>query len=329
MTLTETTLKKGKFKLSGSVEEPTGAWLRVYEEGEDDTYAILFFANENMRIEGDKSDFPYNLRKTGSPTQEVMNIEDRMIVPYFERRDELIQEYFALDEEAQKERSDEFWKVKIPEIDQATDSLMLAFLKEYANTDYGLFMLFLQKYNHPKETIQEIYDRLTPEYRERKDAQGLAFFLATDKLSKGDPAYDFTAIGPDGDEISLFSSPKKYLLVHFTSFGCGPSTLALKDLRELYPIHSDSLEIVRFTSDVSPDLYRSIIERDQLPWNTVWDGKGKYSETLMRYGVRGYPTFALIDENREILEIFSGYGPGHIASKLKTNGITAPVPGGE
>jgi thioredoxin-related protein len=49
----------------------------------------------------------------------------------------------------------------------------------------------------------------------------------------------------------------------------------------------------------------------------VWDGKGDNSETSLKYGVTGFPTFFLINPEGKIVTSIIGYGDGSLAKAIK------------
>ena len=51
--------------------------------------------------------------------------------------------------------------------------------------------------------------------------------------------------------------------------------------------YSDSLEIISFSGDSKKDIWLNSLKRDSVTWISLWDGKGRYSETYIKYGIQG------------------------------------------
>jgi hypothetical protein len=95
--------------------------------------------------------------------------------------------------------------------------------------------------------------------------------------------------------------------------------MAADELVEVNNSYGDSLQIVSFSGDPKKENWQHSIERDNVTWPSLWDGKGKYSETSIKYGINGFPTFVLINPKGEIVNIWSGYEPGSLKSQLDSS----------
>ena len=101
-------------------------------------------------------------------------------------------------------------------------------------------------------------------------------------------------------------------MLNFTSLHCGACGLAAEELVETYKKYGNFLKIVNFSLNVNKDHWKQSLERDKVTWNSVWDGKGMFSEVTTKYGVQGMPTFFLIDEKGIIIEKWEGYNKNFI-----------------
>ena len=169
----------------------------------------------------------------------------------------------------------------------------------------------------PKDTVQALYNKLSEKIKASKFARVIEIYL-NDKISEiGDRYHDFKALNKDGDTIKFSDISGKYILLDFTAAYCGPCIQSAEELRLIDKTYSDSLEIVSFSADSKKDIWLKSLKRDSVSWISLWDGKGTYSETIIKYGVQGFPTFFLINPKGKIIDMWSGYGKGLLENKLK------------
>jgi hypothetical protein len=76
--------------------------------------------------------------------------------------------------------------------------------------------------------------------------------------------------------------------------------------------------IVSFSADNKKEVWLNSVDRDKITWTSLWNGNGIYSETCIRYGVTGFPTFILIGPDRKIADKWTGYAKGMLIEKLKS-----------
>ena len=65
--------------------------------------------------------------------------------------------------------------------------------------------------------------------------------------------------------------------------------------RSLVEKHSDQFVILGVNSDRSRDKLREAMKRENITWNSFYDGGGTGGPIATRWGVRGWPTIYLID----------------------------------
>ena len=309
-------IRNNKFTLKGHLQNFPEQLYLTAKVNNQFIYVYLLIGNENVNIKGDVKDFPWNVQVNGSKTQNDVNYLRDLTKHYDIERDSLTQAFFKLSEEFQQEKGKKIWD-RIAILDDSSYSTRVRYIKTHINTYNGIINLGLIKNSLPKDTVQTLYNKLSPEMKASRFAKILDIYLK-EKISEiGDKYHDFEAFNKDGNKIKLSDLNRKYILLDFTSAGCGPCIQSAEELRSINKTLSDSVTIVSFSVDSKKDLWLQSLQRDSVSWLSLWDGKGSYSETYIKYGVHGFPTFFLINPNGKIIDKWVGYGKGSLLSKLE------------
>ncbi len=313
-----TTVENNNFKFEGHLySPPEQIWLNT-TVNKKFIYTNLLMGNDNITVKGDISDFPWNVNIRGSKTQEDFNYSQNLTKEKNIKRDSLVQAFMKLSQEKQQEIGAEIWK-KIGKVDSLTQISRINYIKSHPNTYISIIELGYLKSQLPKDTIQKIFDNYTPEIKESKYARVIEVFLRENISKIGDKFHDFEGMNQNGEKVKFSNIRGEYTLLDFTAAYCGPCIQAADELVKIDKEYSDSLKIVSFTQDPKKDVWLKSLERDKVTWNSIWDGKGRYSETSIKYGVQGIPTFVLINPEGIIIDKWTGYGEGSILSRLEKN----------
>lgn len=122
-------------------------------------------------------------------------------------------------------------------------------------------------------------------------------------LAVGESAPDFDLLDLEGNSVRLSSLRGNRVLLDFSMINCGWCKIALEKFNK--PDFEFADDIVPFyvnpvDSKEKMEKYRS---RTEIPFTILVDAK----EVGEAYGVRGYPTFYLIDDKGIIEEVFEGF----------------------
>jgi peroxiredoxin len=307
---------KNKFEFRGQLQNvPEQIWLNAKVNGQF-IYANLLIGNENIHINGDMKDFPWDINISGSKIQDDYAYCLNLTKAFYIKRDSLVKSFLELPQETQEVKGKGIW-AKINVLDDTTQSLNISYIKSHLNTYPGIIELGYLKKSFTKDTLKAMYARLSPEIKASRYAKIIEIYLS-DKISEvGDKYHDFEAINKDGEKIKLSELAGKYILLDFTSANCGPCVQSAEELRLINKTYNDSLKIVSFSGDAKKDIWINSLKRDSVSWISLWDGKGTYSETYIKYGVQGIPAFFLIAPNGKIIDKWVGYGKGSLENKLK------------
>lgn len=315
-TFDSTMIIGNKFQFKGQLlDVPEQIWLNTKVDNEF-IYTNLLIGNENIRIKADIKDFPWNVNITGSKTQDDFNYLRDLTKSFDMQRDSLVKNFFKLSPEVQQEKGKDIWG-RINIIDDTTHRLRITYVKSHINTYSGIINLGYLKNSLPKDTVQVLYNKLSDDLKSSKYAKVVEIYLK-EKISEiGDSYHDFEAFNKTNEKIKFSSLTGKFVLLDFTAAYCGPCIQSAEELRLIDKTYSDSLTIVSFSGDAKKDIWLNSIKRDSVTWISLWDGKGTYSDTYIKYGVQGFPTFFLIDPTGKIIDKWSGFGQGMLVDKLK------------
>jgi len=311
-----TLVLQNKFKFSGQLQSPPEQiWLNMRVDKKF-IYTNLLIGNDKIHIQGDLKDFPWNVKVTGSKTQDDFIISQNMTKQNNIKRNILLQKFFKLSKEDQQKEHQNIWG-EIRNIDKENDSLNLLYIKSHPDSYSSVITLGYLKNKLHKDTIQSIFNNYTPKIKNSKYAKIIAIYLK-EKISKvGDIYHDFEAFDKNSEKIVFSKIKKNYTLLDFTAANCGPCIQSVEELKDLNKTYKDSLTIISFSCDAKKETWLNSLKRDSISWTSVWDGKGRYSETSIKYGVSGFPTFFLIDPEGKIIDKWGGYRKGALKNKLK------------
>lgn len=296
------------FTMKGHLPQtPASLWLCA-NFNHNFYYLTLLIGNDTINVNGDIRDFPFNLSVTGSKIQDDLNILNVLTRDNYKKRDQLVRTYFTLQGDSAKIRG----KVIVDSmnaLDNTTQRLTKRFIQDHPNTYPALqYMFFLRKF-YDRDSLRKLYARFTPSMRESQFGLRISSFLKVgDPVKKGDSMVDFAAFDKTGRIHHLSEYKGKYILLDFSTTYCGPCISSVTDMKKLSEAYRDKLTIVTLSGDGGKKTWLTGMERDRPTWLSLWDGKGTYGETMLKYGVIGFPTFCLIDPQGKILSIWTGYG---------------------
>lgn len=317
-----TTLLSNKFSFSGKFDSqsPEILWMYISEKN-NFYYSNLLIGNENIKIKGDIKDFPFDLKISGSKPQKEADILTNLTKELDKKRSLLVDDYLSLSEEDRKLKGKDIWK-KINKIDAKNDSITKTYLLSNLNTYNGLITLGYNKGILPKDTIKKLFQNVNPELKTSKYGKAIKTFLDNKILAVGDNFYDFKAFNQKNEEIKLSEYAKdKYTLINFTATYCGACVQASEELQRISKDFNDKINLVSFCVDKNEEDRNTHIKRDKVDWLCLWDNKGRYSETYIKYGISGIPTYFLINPEGKIIDKQFGYEKGLLEKFLKKNKV--------
>lgn len=319
MVIDSAILKNNSFVITGKLDYvPKGLFLSANTEG-NYYWCYLFIGNEKVTLKGDRKDFPFYLHVNGSKSQDIYNKLNEKTRSLMTRRNALTENLGSLlsdESDSAKTKLKSIGK-QLNHIDSLTDSIKMVFIKSNLNSYPALNELYYLRTKFSRDSLQHLYNKLKDEYKESTYGERLVNYIKVGEILKvGDKFADFEAQDKFGKTNKLSQYIGKYILLDFTETYCGPCILSVDELKEIAKDYSDSLTIISFCADKSKKVWNKGLERDKPTWANLWNGEGTYGQTVLKYGVYGYPTFFLINPDGKIISKWSGYGKGNLIENI-------------
>lgn len=297
---------------------PKSIFISTTEEGKY-YWCFLFIGNEKVQLKGDKKDFPFYLQISGSKSQDIYSNLNNITRELSTKRNLLTENLGSLlaDESDSAEKELKSLGKQLNYIDSIVSSKKMEFIQSNLNTYPGLNELYYLRNRYNRDSLQQMYQSLQSDYKESVYGERILNFINVgDPLKVGEMYADFEASDQNGQFQKLSSFLGKYILLDFTSTNCGPCIFSIDELKKISEEYSDSLNIISFSADNSKEVWEKGLKRDSPIWPCLWDGKGAYSEIMLKYGVTGYPTFFLINPDGKIVSKWSGYGKNSLLKRV-------------
>jgi thiol-disulfide isomerase/thioredoxin len=311
-----------KFVMKNNLSEvPKNLYLTIKSEGKFYSTSI-FIANENVVINGDKKDFPYNLKISGSEHEDKASLLKAKTKMYEIERDEIVAFLRAETKDTSEIHKNMRKKYvnRMHEIDKVTDSIKISYIKSNLNSYSAINELFYLRSEYEKGDLQKKYNSLQTKYKNSIYGEKILNYLKVGEILKeGDLFCDFEAKDQFGINHKFSEFTGNFILLDFTETYCAACIASTKELKKVFENHSEKLKIVSFCADKSDLIWKKGLDRDIPNWLSLWDGKGTSGKTLMKYGIQGYPTFFLIDPNGKIININIGYSEQSIENMIRNN----------
>jgi peroxiredoxin len=324
-TVCKTFSKNGIFTLKGNVPLPASFYFLQIDTSVSKSSKSLFLDNSEINITGSVSDWPKNLKTSGSPShtefEHFVNIDSALA----RKQREADNNYYSplLRFQAQKKQSKmnatdsanfelklKGLKKELKTVSESRYELWKSYIKQNPNSLYTPLLINRLEQVIGLDTMKQYYSELTNRAKESHEGIELKKQIESSeialKIKIGDNAPDFKAVREDGEKVSLnhLISKNKITLLDFWASWCHPCRDEFKEhTKKTYDKYrSKGFDIVAISNDQSKDAWIQAVKNDQLNWINIKDLEevGRISKN---YGIYKLPSNFLLDAKGKILAI--------------------------
>ena len=308
-------IENGKFKFEGDVKEPSLHFL-VVDSIENQIPFILEEGKITVAINKDtiyKSIVggTYSNEKLVAYTKETEKVQQKVVKFQESNREKIQQAQMTADTvtmnalmKEYKVYQDQFKDISLKHVEDNPKSFIsLFFIKQ-----------FLSDPSFDVARATKMYENLDPVLKNTRDGKSIKKTLDGVKTAEkkndssaiavevGTLAPDFSALSPEGKNISLKSALGKLTLIDFWASWCAPCRQENPNVVALYKdFHAKGLNIIGVSLDENANKWKDAITKDQLTWTQVSNLKGWEDPIAKRYFVDGIPATFLLDEKGIII----------------------------
>lgn len=299
-----TTVENGKFVFEGVATIPELHYIFLGEQ--QNAYKAIILENGEIAFNANKDSLGF-AELSGTLQNEVFS-------DYIEKSQALSKRAMSIQKDmksAADEATRTSMKDEMTELQDEFKDFELEFMKANPNALISVLLIDRAFASRTVDTdeIQGMYDALSPEMKETTVAKGILTKLekAKEKEEKskstavGAKAPEFTAPGPDGNEIALNDILGKVTLVDFWAAWCKPCRAENPNVVAVYnKYHDKGLNVLGVSLDRKAESWKQAIEADGLTWNHV--SHVQYFGPIAKlYNVDAIPAAFLLDENGVIV----------------------------
>ncbi len=209
---------------------------------------------------------------------------------------------------------------KVDSIQKVKNDVELDYLKNNYNSMVSVMHLCrLAQFGDSiqKAEIKGFYSKIDTAYLNTLWGEGIKNYL--NKIvppNIGDKYINFKAFDIENKSHQLSDYIGKYILLDFWSIGCYPCILSIPEMRKLSANYQNDLVVIGVNMETKKKFWIEASKKDSITWINLSDGKGTFGGASYTYGINGFPTYILINQEGVIVDRWMGFWPGVFEEKL-------------
>ena len=297
-TLATSEIQQGKFALSGTLDAPVvallkvdkyeGGFLFILEPGKEYSASLTKQGTGNIRGGKLQADFLAYQQMVGKANAQLRELKKQMSDAAAQKHYKTASELKAKHEKLQQNTQKKMYAV----IQKNKDNVLAAYLQTAGMENVTELAPLKQMYASLSEGAKatEIGKRLA------------ARIAAVEQVGLLAVAPDFTLPDANGNLVSMYSIKGKLKIIDFWASWCGPCRMENPNMVKLYNDFKDKgLVVISVSLDERKAAWQQAVKKDGMPWTHLSSLKGWKCDVVKQYQVDAVPFILVLDENNRIL----------------------------